>query len=147
SYPGGAPTGVASEAEYLSLALTARQDGAQVCQRLNAALPDGIDVIDVAEDAGRTSGSGSSGGTSSSGFAHLEASEWRMVLPGVAPEEARRAVAGFLARAEAPVERRRDKDVRRVDARAAVVEMTVLEKAGLEKAGLDQAVLGTDAAE
>jgi len=145
SYPGGAPTGVASEAEYLSLALTARQDGVQVCQRLNAALPDGIDVIDVAEDAGgggKPSGSGSSGGTSSSGFAHLEASEWRMVLPGVAPEEARRAVAGFLARAEAPVERRRDKDVRRVDARAAVVEMTVL-----EKAELDQAMLGTDVAE
>src|SRR5947207_5566143 len=74
SYPGGAPTGVASEAEYLSLALTARQDGVQVCQRLNAALPDGIDVIDVAEDAGgagKPSGSGSSGGRSSSGFAHL----------------------------------------------------------------------------
>jgi radical SAM-linked protein len=145
SYPGGAPTGVASEAEYLSLALTARQDGVQVCQRLNAALPDGIDVIDVAEDsggAGKPSGSGSSGGASSSGFAHLEASEWRMVLPGVAPEVARRAVAGFLARAEAPVERRRDKDVRRVDARAAVLEMTVLDTAGLGTAGL-----GTDVAE
>src|SRR6266705_2954096 len=51
SYAGGAPTGVASEAEYLSLALTARQAETQVCQRLNAALPDGIDVIDVTEDA------------------------------------------------------------------------------------------------
>ena len=36
SYPGGAPTCAASEAEYLSLALTARQAEAQVCQRLNA---------------------------------------------------------------------------------------------------------------
>src|SRR5271167_2547759 len=43
SYAGGAPTGVASEAEYLSLALTDRQDETQVCQRLDAALPDGID--------------------------------------------------------------------------------------------------------
>ena len=130
SYPGGAPTGVASEAEYLSLALTARQAETQVCQRLNAALPDGIDVIDVTEDdggAGKTSGPGSSSGTSSSGFAHLEASGWRMVLPGVAPEEARRAVAGFLARAEAPVERLTDKGVRQLDARAAVVDMTVAE--------------------
>src|SRR6201997_4246163 len=50
SYPGGTPTGVASEAEYLSLALTARQAETQVCQRLNAALPDGIDVIDVTEE-------------------------------------------------------------------------------------------------
>jgi len=50
-----------------------------------------------------------------------------MVLPGVAPEVARRAVAGFLARAEAPVERLTDKGVRRLDARAAVVEMMVLD--------------------
>jgi hypothetical protein len=45
---------------------------------------------------------------------------------------ARRAVAGFLARAEAPVERLTDKGVRRLDARAAVVEMTLLDDAGLE---------------
>jgi radical SAM-linked protein len=137
SYPGGAPTGVASEAEYLSLALTERQAETQVCQRLNAALPDGIDVIDVTEDAGgagKPSGSASSSPSSTSrvsasGFAHLEASEWRMVLPGVAPGEARRAVSGFLARAEAPVERLTDKGVRRLDARPAVLEMTVLETA------------------
>jgi radical SAM-linked protein len=140
SYPGGAPTGVASEAEYLSLALTERQAETQVGQRLNAALPDGIDVIDVTEDtggAGKPSGSASSSGSSSSGFAHLEASEWRMVLPGVAPEEARRAVSGFLARAEAPVERLTDKGVRRLDARTAVLEMTVLEMTGLDAARPD----------
>src|SRR6202021_2718457 len=51
SYAGGAPTGVASEAEYLSLALTSRQAAAEVRERLNAVLPDGIDVIDVMEDA------------------------------------------------------------------------------------------------
>ena len=133
SYAGGAPTGVASEAEYLSLALTARQVATQVCGQLNAALPDGIDVIDVTEaggDGSRPAGSGSASG----GFGHLEASEWRMVLPGVAPEVARPAVAGFLARAEAPVERLTDKGVRRMDARAAVVEMTVLDEAGLETA-------------
>ncbi len=125
SYPGGAPTGVASEAEYLSLALTARQAETQVCQRLNAALPDGIDVIDVTEDA-----PGSSGGASpraSASFGHLEASEWRVVLPGVGPAAAQRAVTGFLALSEAPVERLTDKGVRRLDARAAVVEMNVVE--------------------
>jgi radical SAM-linked protein len=116
SYPGGAPTGVASEAEYLSLALTDRRAEAQVCQRLNAALPDGIDVIDVIEEA--------SGGSAS--FGDLEASEWRVVLPGVAPAAAQRAVAGFLALGEAPVERLTDKGVRRLDARAAVVEMNVV---------------------
>src|SRR6201999_1756101 len=43
SYAGGAPTGVASEAEYLSLALTSRTDPAVVRDGLNAALPDGIE--------------------------------------------------------------------------------------------------------
>src|SRR5271154_7021368 len=38
SYAGAAPTGTASEAEYLSLALTSRQVATQVRQRLNATL-------------------------------------------------------------------------------------------------------------
>jgi radical SAM-linked protein len=118
SYAGGAPTGVASEAEYLSLALTAWQAETQVCQRLNVALPDGIDVIDVTEDASPRA---------NTSFGHLEASEWRVVLPGVGPAAAQRAVAGFLALGEAPVERLTDKGVRRLDARAAVVEMNVVE--------------------
>jgi radical SAM-linked protein len=140
SYAGGAPTGVASEAEYLSLALTARQDETQVCRRLNAALPDGIDVIDVTEAGSGGSRSAGSGSASAGGFGHLEASGWRMVLPGVAPEVARRAVAGFLARTEAPVERLTDKGVRRLDARAAVVEMTVLDEAA-EPGSEDCAIL------
>jgi radical SAM-linked protein len=117
SYAGGAPTGVASEAEYLSLGLTARQAETQVCQRLNAAMPDGIDVIDVIEG---TAGSGSP-------FGHLEASEWKVVMPGVGPEQAAAAVTKFLDRDEAPVERLTDKGVRRLDARSAVVRMSVSE--------------------
>jgi Uncharacterized protein conserved in bacteria (DUF2344) len=152
SYAGGAPTGVASEAEYLSLALTERQAETQVCQRLDAALPDGIDVIDVTEGPGgsggveppqsrgslgrssprtNTGGSSSQVGTSSTSFGHLEASVWRVVLPGVKPAAAQRAVAGFLALDEAPVERLTDKGVRRLDARAAVVGMSVVETAQL----------------
>ena len=130
SYAGGAPTGVASEAEYLSLALTDRQDETQVCQRLDAALPDGIDVIDVTEDARRLAGmdpSAGSGTSPSGGFGHLEASQWRVVLPGVGPAAAQRAVADFLTLGEAPVERLTDKGVRRLDARAAVIEMNVVE--------------------
>jgi radical SAM-linked protein len=114
SYAGGAPTGVASEAEYLSLALTSRQAAAQVRQRLNATLPDGIDVIDVMDDADGRLGA-------------LEASQWRVVLPGVEPAAAERAVADFLALREAPVERLTDKGVRRMDARAPVVTLDVIE--------------------
>jgi radical SAM-linked protein len=116
SYAGGAPTGVASEAEYLSIALTSRQAAAYVCERLNETLPDGIDVIDVTED--------------SEGLSALEASQWQVVLPGVEQAAAERAVAGFLALSAAPVERLTDKGVRRLDARAAVVTLDVLESAG-----------------
>jgi radical SAM-linked protein len=113
SYAGGAPTGVASEAEYLTLALTSVQVADQVSSRLNAVLPDGIDVVDVTEEL--------------PGSPPPEASSWRVELPGVRPEAAARAVAGFLARTEAPVERLTDKGVRQLDARGAVVEMTVVE--------------------
>jgi len=183
SYAGGAPTGVASEAEYLSLALTERQAEKQVCQRLDAALPDGIDVIDVTEGPGESGGvespqsrgglpgrsggmesprerpAGSSPRTNTAGpspqagtfFGHLEASVWRVVLPGVKPAAAQRAVAGFLALDGAPVERLTDKGVRRLDARAAVVEMSVLETAQLDQGaaadphgGLRAAVTGQE---
>ena len=49
SYAGAAPTGVASEAEYLEIGL------ARVCEpdvlraELDAALPDGLDIVDVVE--------------------------------------------------------------------------------------------------
>jgi radical SAM-linked protein len=114
SYAGGAPTGVASEAEYLTLALTSAQAGDLVRERLNAVLPDGIDVVDVTQEV-------SAGNNSPA-----EASVWQVVLPGIRPAAAEQAVAGFLARAEAPVERLTDKGVRRLDARSAVVEMSVL---------------------
>jgi radical SAM-linked protein len=117
SYAGGAPTGVASEAEYLSLALTSRQAATHVSQRLNAALPDGIEVIDVTEQSPRAD---------EGAFGRLEASQWRVVLPGVESAAAQRAVAGFLALSQAPVERLTDKGVRSLDARAAIIELDVL---------------------
>jgi radical SAM-linked protein len=115
SYAGGAPTGVASEAEYLTIGLTSPQVADQVREQLDAVLPDGIDVLEVTEDA-----KGSAG--------EAQASEWRVVLPGVRPEAAAQAVAGFLALSQAPVERRTDKGVRQLDARTAVVEMAVLDR-------------------
>jgi radical SAM-linked protein len=129
SYAGGAPTGVASEAEYLTIALTSRQAAAQVGRRLDAALPDGIDVIDVTEDTGRagpSAGLADSAPLAAGGFSRLEASRWRVVLPGVTRAAAEQAVAAFLALGEAPVERLTDKGVRCLDARAAVLELSVI---------------------
>ena len=114
SYAGGAPTGVASEAEYLSLALTSRSDPATVRERLNAALPDGIEVIDVSEGAGGLPAS------------QLVASEWQVILPGLPPRVVAPAVQEFLALEHAEVERLTSKGMRRMDARPAVVAIDLL---------------------
>jgi radical SAM-linked protein len=111
SYAGGAPTGVASEAEYLSLAVTERQEAAAVLERLDAALPDGIDVIDITEDAGGLPAD------------RLTVSQWKVVLPGVTHESVAPAVESFLALDSAPVERLTSKGLRRMDARSAVVTL------------------------
>jgi radical SAM-linked protein len=138
SYAGGAPTGVASEAEYLSLALSSQLAAAQVRERLNQTLPDGIEVIDVIDAAsGAREGQGSTGGQAPS-LQH-EASRWQVVLPGVEQAAAERAVADFLALGEAPVERLTDKGVRRLDARAAVVTLDVTGSA--DPAGGQRAVV------
>jgi radical SAM-linked protein len=114
SYAGGAPTGVASEAEYLSLTLTISCEAEAVRERLNAALPDGIDVIDVTEDAGGLPAS------------RLTASEWQVILPGLTPDSVAPAVQRFLALEHVPVERLTNKGMRRMDARSAVVTMDLL---------------------
>jgi radical SAM-linked protein len=84
SYSGGAPTGAASEAEYLEISLTERLDPAVVRAGLDAALPDGIDVIEVADLAVVVS-------------PRLEASDWQVVLPGVSRVAAASAAESFLA--------------------------------------------------
>lgn len=111
SYAGAAPTGTASEAEYLELSLTAVCVGSEVRDQLDAALPDGIDVIDVTEEDG------------SLGAMTFEASLWDVVLPGIGPDTAAAAVEAFLARDGVQVERLTSKGIRRMDARAAVVSM------------------------
>jgi radical SAM-linked protein len=113
SYAGGAPTGVASEAEYLSLAVTVRQEEAAVREKLDAALPDGIDVIDVTEEAGGLPAD------------RLTVSQWLVILPGVTAENVTPAVDGFLALDSAPVERLTNKGMRRMDARTAVITLEV----------------------
>jgi radical SAM-linked protein len=120
SYASGTSTGVSSEAEYLTLSLTAATDPAGLRPVLDRALPDGIDVIEVVEDSG-----GSLNG-------RLMVSEWLVELPGVAPDVATAAARVFLAASEVPVERLTNKGVRRFDARAAVLTLDVSSPAGAE---------------
>jgi radical SAM-linked protein len=119
SYAGGAPTGAASEAEFLEISLTARLDPHAVQVRLDAALPDGIDVIEVADLAEAEA-------------PRLEASVWEVVLPGVAPAEATMAIEAFLAAPHAEVERLTSNGVRRLDTRAGVVSLELDRRATAE---------------
>jgi radical SAM-linked protein len=110
SYSGGAPTGAASEAEYMEISLTAITEPGAVRERLDAALPDGIDVIEVADLAVAPA-------------PRLEASHWQVELPGVAMDDAALAVQALLAAEHAEVERLTSNGVRRLDARAGVVSL------------------------
>ncbi|TYB47124.1 DUF2344 domain-containing protein [Nonomuraea sp. PA05] len=115
SYAGAAPTGVASEAEYLEIGVTTPCDPGQVKQSLDESLPSGLDVLDVVE-AGQ-------GGLAD----RLEVSDWEVRLPGADRELAEVAVQKFLAEGTVEVERLTKKGPRRFDARQAVLRLTVSE--------------------
>jgi radical SAM-linked protein len=113
SYAGAAPTGSASEAEYLELALAEVVDPAAIHASLAEALPDGLDVVEVVESPGGSLAD------------LLEASRWRLEVPGDRAEVEADVVA-FLAAAEAPVQRMTKKGLRDLDARAAAHSLLVV---------------------
>jgi radical SAM-linked protein len=111
SYVGAAPTGTASEAEYVEIALAQRRDPTQLHMALDAALPDGLDVLEIVEAGDQPLSE------------RITGSVWRIELPGVPCLDAERAVSRFLAAAEVPVERLTKNGVRVLDARRAVVQL------------------------
>ena len=120
SYVGAAPTGAASEAEYLEIGLAERRDPEQVRAALDASLPDDIAVLECVEAA---EGSGSLAD-------RMEVTTWRIELPGVEPAALERALAAFLARDSVEVPRRTKNGLRDVDARAAVTSASTGAEAG-----------------
>ena len=113
SYVGASPTGVASEAEYLEVGLAREVDVEQFRAALDAALPDGLDIVEAI-----VAGPGSLA-------EQMVASDWRLELPGVPVEQARAAVDALLARDEVAVERMTKNGRRQVDVRAAVISAEV----------------------
>lgn len=113
SYTGAAPTGVASEAEYLELTLAEQRQPERVRSDIDAAMPAGIDIVEVVE-------------ARHPGLAdRLQASEWQVEMVGVNPDDATRAVAAYLAADSVEVERMTKKGRRRFDTRPAVVRIEV----------------------
>lgn len=114
SYAGAAPTGSASEAEYLEIALKEIVDPAGVHAELDEALPDGLDILEVVPSAGGSLAD------------RLEVSRWRLRLEGVSPDTARDAASQLLATPEVKVERMTKKGLREFDARGAIEALSVV---------------------
>ena len=123
SYAGAAPTGSASEAEYLELALAQVLDPGEVHRQLDESLPPGLDVLQVVESPGGSLAD------------LLEASHWRIDVDSDFATTSS-AVLEFLAAEEAVVERMTKKGMRAFDARAAVVSLAATTESD-RGAGLD----------
>ncbi len=112
SYANAAPTGAASEAEYLEIGLAQVTDPDDVRRALEEALPDGLDVLEVV------------GGGTGSLAERLEASRWSVAV-ALPPGDVAAAVDAFLAVDSVPVERMTKKGLRTFDCRQAVVALSV----------------------
>ncbi|AYY15617.1 DUF2344 domain-containing protein [Actinobacteria bacterium YIM 96077] len=124
SFIGAAPTGCASEAEYLEISLTDWCAPEQVRSALDDALPPGLDVITVAEaDADQVDSRSPSQlpSRASSLASWLAASWWEIALPGAEAGAVGRALDAFLAAESVAVERLTKKGTRSLDARGAVL--------------------------
>lgn len=113
SFANASPTGAATEAEYLEIGLREVVDPARVRDALDAALPDGLRVLEVV---------GSPPGSLAD---RLTASTWEIAVTGVDRAVHERAVAALLSQQSLEVERMTRTGLRSFDARAAIVSLAV----------------------
>jgi radical SAM-linked protein len=116
SYVGAAPTGVASEAEYLEIGLASAVDVEALRQALDDALPDGLDIVSAVDAAACGPGSLAD---------RIAASRWQLELPGIDPAVAQQAVHALLAETELAVERLTKDGRKSVDVRGPIVSAVV----------------------
>lgn len=113
SYANAAPTGAASEAEYLEIALAEPCDPEKVRAALDAALPSGMDVIQVVEAHGAPLAD------------RLTGSVWTVEWPTADAVALAAAVEALLARHSLVVERMTKNGMRSFDVRGALVNLVV----------------------
>ena len=113
SYPNASPTGAASEAEYLEIGLATWCDPDQVRAALDAALPPGLDVVEVAPARPGALAD------------ELTGSRWQVDLAGLSTAILQAARNAFIAENEVLVQRMTKNGMREFDARAAVVRLEV----------------------
>jgi radical SAM-linked protein len=115
SYAGAAPTGAASEAEFLEIGVVRQVDPSVLRAELDAALPEGLDVVGIVEAAGPLGEA-------------LRASRWRITWPVVVTE----AVEAFAAADSICVERVTKAGRRTIDVRALCADLVLVEPCTLE---------------
>lgn len=114
SWIGASPTGVASEAEYVEIQVVELVDAGRLVARLDAVLPPGLDLIEAVPAAGPGSLT-----------ERIEASHWRVELPGVSRERLQEAVDRLLCVDEVLVQRLTKQGMRTIDVRPAVISAEV----------------------
>lgn len=113
SYANAAPTGAASEAEYMEIGISALVDVESLRASLDSAMPDGLDIVAaVTATAGDLA-------------SRLEASVWQLKLPGISEEELQAGVEKLLAAESIEVERMMKSGLRRFDARSMIKHAAV----------------------
>ncbi|MDL5160002.1 TIGR03936 family radical SAM-associated protein [Actinomycetospora termitidis] len=118
SWIGAAPTGAASEAEFVEIGLTRDLEPEALGREVGAVLPEGVVVLDVVR-----AGPGALAD-------RIDGSAWRIEMPGVDPTDLRAAVAALLAREAVEVERMTKNGPRMLDVRSALVALDVMEPLG-----------------
>ncbi|MEO8828948.1 TIGR03936 family radical SAM-associated protein [Lapillicoccus sp.] len=116
SYANAAPTGTASEAEYVEISVTERVDPEAVRAALDEALPAGLDVVEVVEAAPGALAD------------RLQASDWVIAFRDVGAERLQAAADTLLALDRIEVTRTFKTGPRTFDVRSAVVRMTVADE-------------------
>ena len=111
SYGNAAPTGAASEAEYLEIGLVAVCDPDKVRDAVDTSLPPGLDVLEVVAATHGTLAD------------ELTGSRWQVELPGLPAVTMKAAVEAFLTTDAVAVQRMTKTGIREFDARAAVVQL------------------------
>jgi len=113
SYANAAPTGTASEAEYFEISVTERVDPRRVCAALDAALPEGLDVLEVVEALPGLPSLAD----------RLQASDWVMEFRGMPVGNLSHACDRLLAEEKVEVTRIMKNGPRTFDVRGAVVSL------------------------
>lgn len=115
SFPDALPTGLSSDAEIIDLELNTHLTGDDVCDRLNAELPPGLEVLEATEVLWQTA----------SPSVSIESTLYRVSLTEQSPADLKQRCADFLAADEVSGERQKKQGIETFNLRPTVLDLKV----------------------